>query len=153
MIHLSSSVIRSALELWSRQEHVFQGVPLQPLPPCHVLTTDASTYEWGVICGPLTARGVWLSDQSFPHINFLELETVFLALKRFQSWLCGAHVLFQTHSTTVMHYLNRVGDQVQVLGLEGLRDYSLVAEHEDYIFSSTYLKADCLSQFRIENPR
>ena len=30
-------------------------------------------------------------------------------------------------------------DQVQVLGLEGQGDYSLVSEHEDHIVSSTYL--------------
>ncbi len=81
----------------------------QPIPPTHVLTRDASTYKWGVVCGPLMARGVWSSDQSSLRINFLELETVFLDLKRFQRWLCGTHVLVQTDSTTVMHYLNRVG--------------------------------------------
>ncbi len=31
-------------------------------------------------------------------------------------------------------------DQVQVLGLEGQGDYSLVSEHEDLIVSSTYLR-------------
>ena len=30
-------------------------------------------------------------------------------------------------------------DQVQMLGLEGQGDYSLVSEHEDHIVSSTYL--------------
>ncbi len=49
------------------------------LPPTYVLMMDASTYGWGAVCSPLTARGVWSSDQSSLHINFLELETVFLA--------------------------------------------------------------------------
>ncbi len=31
-------------------------------------------------------------------------------------------------------------DQVQVLELEGQRDYSLMSEHEDYIVSSTYFR-------------
>ncbi len=57
LIPLSSSVIRSTLEFWSRREHVSQGVPLQPLPPTHVLTMDAYTYGWGAVCGNLTAKG------------------------------------------------------------------------------------------------
>ena len=55
------------------------------------------------------ARGVWSGDCLGHHINFLELETVFLALKTFQRWLCGTHVLVQTDTTTIMHYLNRMG--------------------------------------------
>ncbi len=78
LIPLSSQVFRSALEFWSRRDLVSQGVPLQHLPPIHILMTDASTYGCGAVCGPLTARGVWSSDQSSLHINFLELKTVFL---------------------------------------------------------------------------
>ncbi len=86
-----------------------QGVTLQPPPPAHVLTTDASISGWGAVCGPLSPRGVWSGDRLGRHIKFLELETVFLALKTFQRWLCAIHVLVQTDSTTVMHYLNRMG--------------------------------------------
>ncbi len=89
LIPLSSPVIWSTLEFWSRQELVSQGVPLQPLPPTHLLTTYASTYGWGAACAPLRAKGVWSSNESSLHINFLELETVFFASKRFQTWLCG----------------------------------------------------------------
>ncbi len=83
LISLSSPVIWSALKFWSCRDLVSQGIPLQPLPPTHVLTMDASTYGWGAICGPLTARGVWSSNQSSLHINFLELETVFSFLRLF----------------------------------------------------------------------
>ena len=75
LIPLSSPGIRSALEFWTCRDLVSQGVPLQPLPPSHVLTTDTSTYGWGAVCGPLTARGVWSSDQSSLHIKFLEMES------------------------------------------------------------------------------
>ncbi len=109
LIPLSSPVVRSSLEFWSQRELVSQGVPLRPPTPSHVLTTDASNFGWGAVCGPLSARGVWSNDHVGLHINFLELETVFLALKTFQRWLCGTHVLVQTDNTTVMHYLNRLG--------------------------------------------
>ncbi len=99
------------------------------------------------------------SDQSSLHINFLELETVFLTLKTFQKWLCGAHVLVQTDSTTVMHYLNRAG---------GTRSRTLdwkvreiihwclsmrIALSAVHISGEDNVEADRLSRFRIENPR
>ncbi len=77
--------------------------------PTHVLITDTTNYGWGSVCGPLLARGVWSRNHVGLHINYLELETVFLALKRFQRWLCGTHVLVHTDSTMVMHYLIRIG--------------------------------------------
>ncbi len=159
LIPLSYPVIRSTLEFWSRRDLVSQGMPFQPPPPSHVLTTDASTYGWGAVCSPLTVRGVWSSDQSSLHINFLELETVFLALKTFQKWLCGTHVLVQTDSTTVMHYLNRAGVTRSrsldwkireiILWCLSLR-ITLSAVH---ISGLDNVEADCLSRFWIENPR
>ncbi len=65
LIPLSSLVIQSPLEFWSRSDLVSQGVPFQPLPPSRVLTMDASSYGWGAVCSPLMARGVQSSDQSF----------------------------------------------------------------------------------------
>ncbi len=40
----------------------------------------------GVMCGPLSVRCIWSEDHLGRHINFLELEIVFLALKK-----CVAH--------------------------------------------------------------
>ncbi len=121
--------------------------------------TDTSTYGWGAVCGPLTVRGVWSSDQSSLHINFLKLETVFLALKRFQRCLCGAHILVQTDSTTVMHYLNRAGGTRSRCLDWNVREIihwylsmrmTLSAEH---ISGQDNVEADHLSQFRNKNPQ
>ncbi len=159
LIPLSSPVIWSALEVWSRRDLVSQGVPLQPLPPTHILTTDTSTYGWGAVCAPLTARGVWSSDQSSLHINFLELETVFLALNKCQRWLCGTHVLVQTDITMVMHYLNRAGGTRSRCLDWKVREIihwclsmriTLLAVH---ISGQDNVEADHLSRFRVKNPR
>ncbi len=95
---------QSSLVFWSQRELVYQGVPLRPPAPSHVLTTDASNYGWGAVCGPLLARSIWSRDHVALHINHLELETVFLTLKTFQRWMCRTHVLVQTDSATVMHW-------------------------------------------------
>ncbi len=65
------------------------------------------------VCSLLSARGIWSSDHVGLHINYLQLETVFFALKTLQRLPCGTHVLVQTNNTTVMHYLNRMGVHVQ----------------------------------------
>ncbi len=113
--------------------------------------------EW--FASPLTARGVRSSNQSSLHINFLELDTVFLTLKRFQRWLCGAHVLVQTDGTMVMHYLNRAGGTRSrwldwkvreiILSCLSMR-ITLSAVH---ISGQDNVEADGLSRFQIQNPR
>ncbi len=67
---------------------------------------------------PLSARDVWSRHHIGVHINYLKLENDFLALEKFQRWLCGTHILVQMDSTMVVHYLNRMrGDHLQELGL------------------------------------
>ena len=137
LIPLSSPVIQSTPEFWSPRELVSQAVPLQPPPPTHVLTKDASSYGWGPVCSPLTASGSWSSHQSSLHINFLELETALLTLKGSRGD-CAAHTSW-FRWTALQYALPEQGsrDQVQVLGLEGLRDYSVVSELEDLIVSGS----------------
>ncbi len=158
LVPLLFPVIQSALEFWSRRDLVSQGVPLQPLPPTHVLTTDASTYGWGVVCGPLTASGCGRANQSSLHINFSSWRLFFLALKRFQRWLYGTHVLVQMDSTSAMHYLNRAG---------GTRSRCLDWKVREIIhwylsmritLSAAHISGQenvvvRLSRFQIENPR
>ncbi len=125
----------------------------------HVLTTDTSSYGWGPVCSPLMARGLWSSDQSSLHINSLELGTVFLALKRFQRWLCGAHVLVQTDSTTVMQYLNRAGGTRSRCLDWRVRDIILWCLSMRITLSAVHISGQDnvevvrLSRFRVENPR
>ena len=73
-IPLSSPIIRKTMGFWSYQELVSHGVPLPPPLPTHVHSHSLHPISDGAVCGPLTARGVWSSDQSSLHINFLQLK-------------------------------------------------------------------------------
>ncbi len=90
----------------------------------------------GVVYGPLMARGVRSSDQSS-----LQGEVYFSRLEEIPEvavWSTHPGSDRQHHGDAVSKQDRR--DQVQVLGLEGSGDYSLVSEHEDYIAGSTYLR-------------
>ncbi len=106
----------------------------------------------------LDGKGVRSSDQSSLHINFLELDTIFLTLKRFQMWLCGAHILVQMDSTTVMHYLNRAGGTRSRCLNGKVREVihwylsMRITSSAVHILGQDNVKADHLSQVWIVNP-
>ncbi len=70
-----------ALKPWHNPDLFSRGVPLGSVVSCVVVTTDASTHGWRAVCDGMPASGLWLKPQSQWHINRLELEAVFLALK------------------------------------------------------------------------
>ena len=99
-----------ALRWWSTRHNLTEGVPLGLPLSRKVVTTDASLSGWGATHEGRTARGVW--DDSLrgaAHINFLELLAVSLALREFEPFLRGHHVLVRTDNTTTMAYINRQG--------------------------------------------
>ncbi len=102
-----TSSLSGALEFWADPTRLAKGVPLHRLLPTITLMRDTSEEGWADVCGHHTIRGVWAGEQTRLHISYLELMAVFLALMRFQSMLCGQHVLVQTDNTTVMYYLNK----------------------------------------------
>ena len=95
---------------------MLEGVPITLPPPQEFLYTDASQRGWGAHMGSLTASGIWDLEMSLLHINHLELEAVFMALKEFQHTLPDKHILLNTDNTTVACYLNKQG---------GARSFSL----------------------------
>ncbi len=73
-----------ALRPWCNPELFSRGVPLGLVTSHVMVTTDASTRSWGAVCEGMPTSGLWSEPQSQWHINRLELEAVFLALKDFQ---------------------------------------------------------------------
>ncbi len=98
-----------ALAPWLNPDLFSRGVPLGLVTSRVVVTTDASTLGWGAVCEGMPASGRWSEPQIRWHINRLELEAVFLALKEFQTQLERQHVLIRTDNTSVVSYINRQG--------------------------------------------
>ena len=56
-----------------------------------------------------TARGILSLPENKVHINYLELQAVFLALKEFQDLCEDNIVLITTDNTTVVAHINKEG--------------------------------------------
>ena len=148
----------SAVSQWLDQSWMSQGVPIALPPPQEFLYTDASQRGWGAHMGSLTASGLWDAEMSQLHINHLELEAVFLALKHFEQVLPDKHVLLNTDNTTVACYLNKQGGarsfslskraEVVLLWCQE-RDISLTAK---YIPGKLNILADPLSRSHMVLP-
>lgn len=74
------------------------------------MTTDASLTGWGATFEGRAVNGIWPSELTHAHINYLELMAVFLALKHFLPLLMDKHVLLKSdNSMVVVVYVNRQG--------------------------------------------
>ncbi len=98
-----------ALAPWQNTDLFSRGVSLGLVASRVVVTTDASTRNWGAVCEGMPASGLWSEPQNRWHINRLELEAVFLDLKEFRTQLEQQHVLIRTDNTSVVLYINRQG--------------------------------------------
>lgn len=87
------------------------GRKIRPDRISFTIQTDASCEGYGsfFIDTKQASGGRWSSEESFFHINYLELLAIFFALK---TWLCNntcIHVAIQSDSTTAISYINNMG--------------------------------------------
>ncbi len=85
---------------------------------CVIVTTDASTRVQGTVFEGIPASWLWSEPQSQRHINRLELEAVFLALKDLRPQLEQWHVLIRTDNMSVVSYINHQGLLVQACTIQ-----------------------------------
>ena len=109
------------LRWWMEESNVLPGQPLHPLKHALHIFTDASKEGWGAHLNEHIARGTWSLSESklhikvVPHINYLELNVVFLALKAFQDLCSNNVVLVATDTTTLVAYINKEGGMKSAL--------------------------------------
>ena len=70
--------------------------------PCIVVQTDASTKGWGAALGNDETGGQWTSAEATNHVNILELQAAFFALKAFCNNTHHTHVNYRL---TTQHQL------------------------------------------------
>lgn len=99
----------AALLPWREPTSLTAGVSLGAVSSRVTLTTDASLKGWGATLMGRTVNGIWSRKMARLHINVLELQAVFLALRHFLPHSEGRHVLVKTDNSTVVAYINRQG--------------------------------------------
>lgn len=71
--------------------------------------SDASLSGWGAVCDGERMHGAWRQEELKFHINYLELQAIFLALKCFASNKKNCSILLRADNTTAISYINRMG--------------------------------------------
>ena len=99
------------LKWWLQEDLYRQGITLKIDPPSHTIFTDASLSGWGAYVEPegLLFHGVWTEDQSWLHINVLEMKANFLSLTLAVHKVKNSTVLVSTDNTTVVAYIRHQG--------------------------------------------
>ena len=77
--------------------------------PSIVLQSGASKLGWGAVCMDESIGGRWTPAEATAHINILELQAAFFALKSFASEVNDTHIQLQMDNTTAVAYLNNMG--------------------------------------------
>ena len=97
------------LEWWMSQANLRVGRPFLHPDPTMSIITDASKEGWGGHLGDLVVSGLWSRAWAKRHINWLELQAVWLTLKHFLPQLQGTAVDVISDNTTTVAYINKVG--------------------------------------------
>jgi hypothetical protein len=83
--------------------------PIQCTNPDLVIQSDASNSGWGAVRDKVTTGGRWTDCEQMEHINVLELQAAYFALKS----LCGQeselHIQIQLDNSTAVAYINNMG--------------------------------------------
>ena len=79
------------------------------------IETDASLEGWGSKFNENLTGGRWNDEERSPHINYLELLSIFWSLKSFFSQQKSLHIGVRSDSTTAVVYINDMGGMSFVL--------------------------------------
>lgn len=84
------------------------------LSPEQVLTmeSDASQLGWEPVCNGVHTGGLWLLMERLVHINCLELTGAIFAVKAFSRDKGSFHIQPKLDNTTVVAYVNHMGDSL-----------------------------------------
>lgn len=97
------------LKWWLHSANITRGRCLQQVQTTVTITTDASMTGWGAHVENQVVQGQWTKVEKTQHINNLELEAVFRAVKHFLPILKNKDVLVRSDNTTVVQYINKQG--------------------------------------------
>ena len=133
-----SDQMRYVLQLWMDRRNSTVRVPVNLPIPDITLTTDASTYGWGVLWNNQMIRGTWSPWEKHQPIR---MKAILIALTQFVNQLSNRHVLIVTDNTSVMTYIKKEGDTVS----EQLTITSKIlalANHHNMVLSMSHIASD-----------
>lgn len=147
-----SSAARQELNWWvGLQVH---SKSLSPPLPALAISTDALHSGWGVAWGRDNISGLWPFKES-DHINVLELQAVFLAVKHWAHRFRGLTVAVHCNNCTAVSYILKEGStgshklMLWAKRLLLLADHWQISLHPAYLSGVANLEADALSRGKV----
>ena len=107
-ISLSEGAIKDLL-WWTQGPAQANGRLIIPPKVDSVIFSDSSKIGWGAHLLEISIGGRWKGIEALDHINYLELETAYLALRAFLPLIKGSHVQFGLDNRIAVAYINRLG--------------------------------------------
>jgi hypothetical protein len=101
----------------------------------HRITTDASLEGWGAISAQESVHGVWNFTDS-PHIDELELETVYQALINLPIDFTGAIISLRIDNQVAMAYVNNMGGKVPRLDVIARKIWQFLEARNAFVVAS-----------------
>eukprot|EP00745_Piridium_sociabile_P036946 TRINITY_DN667_c0_g1_i10.p2 TRINITY_DN667_c0_g1~~TRINITY_DN667_c0_g1_i10.p2 ORF type:complete len:623 (+),score=74.76 TRINITY_DN667_c0_g1_i10:1852-3720(+) len=99
---------------WLDTRWLNQAVPIRPNKPRVFANTDASLSGWGAHCIHGEVSGTWSTQETSCHINWLELQAIFLALQHFQDHIKGKWVVLCADNSTCLAYIRHQGGTTSI---------------------------------------
>jgi hypothetical protein len=106
---------KKATSQWGNKQWLMSSVPIQNLSDRVYLHTDASLEGWGGHTDNVNVQGLWSPEDSKKHINLLELEAVFLCLKKMSHLFHRRVVIICGDNSTCLSYLKNQGGTKSII--------------------------------------
>ena len=97
------------MKWWLQQSNIYKGQTLRPFQTQIVICTDASKTGWGAHMDLLTVSGNWPQRYQGCSINWLEMEAIRLALRRWLPLIKNKDILVRSDNRTTVYYINKQG--------------------------------------------
>ena len=104
-----SNASKTEIIWWSHNVRTLNGKPIRPSPVQFWIETDASLQGWGACLDDKTSGGRWTNMESTYHINYLELLSIFNALKALCANSNKCHIGIKSENSTAASYINNMG--------------------------------------------
>ena len=147
------------LEWWASRANLTVGRPFLRPDPTMTIVTDASMEGWGGHLGDWVISGQWPRAWAKHHINWLELQAVWLTLQHFLPQVRDTAVDVLTDNTTTVAYINKEGGtQSPTLCYLALDLWAWCRQHGIYLVANHIsgvrnVLADALSRGKHNHPQ
>lgn len=100
---------KAEIQWWVQNLNVVNGKPIRPQAIDCWIETDASLLGWGTKYDDKCTGGRWSIEESFNHINYLELLAIWFSLKSFFDKESNLHIGIKSDSVTAIAFVNDQG--------------------------------------------